>query len=177
MLDEVIIMIPEAPVNKHALGKAIRDYRTKERKSQEELAQSLGTQKRSISSYENGHSLPSLENTVKLAQMLGVSIEELIGYDFTAIETARTYGDLAKIIKHILRYGHCLRLEEDSQGEPQIVFEEGILKDYFKADFDRMSLFRNKQRKDFDDNETRQEALYMKYLLSLEDAMKYKPIY
>ena len=170
-------MIPEAPVNKHALGKAIRDYRTKERKSQEELAQSLGTQKSSISSYENGHSLPSLENTVKLAQMLGVSIEELIGYDFTAIETARTYGDLANLIERILRYGQCLSLEENSQGEPQIVFEEGILKEYFKTKQERDNLFHNKRRNEFNDDEIRQEALYRKYLLSLKDAMKDKPIY
>lgn len=177
MVNEVIIMISGTYVNKDALGKAIKDYRTEKKISQEDLAKSLHTQKSSISSYENGHSLPSLENAVQLAQMLGISIEELAGYDVTEIEIVRTYGDLANLIERILRYGQCLSLEENSQGEPQIVFEEGILKEYFKTKQERDNLFHNKRRNEFNDDEIRQEALYRKYLLSLKDAMKDKPIY
>ena len=164
-------------VDKNALGNAIKDYRAKNGLSQEELAKSLHTQKSSISSYENAHSLPSLENTVQLAQMLRVSIEELIGMDPLELKPISTHADFVRMVNILLSHRSCFKLEEDSQGEPHILFNNENIKDYFKIRLAKEILFYNKQRKDLSEDEIRQERLYSTLLASLLEIMENKPIF
>lgn len=57
----------------------LRMYRAKADLSQEELAKRAGTTKYSIQNWENGDYMPSLRMTIRLADALGVAIDQLAG--------------------------------------------------------------------------------------------------
>ncbi|WP_026528049.1 helix-turn-helix domain-containing protein [Butyrivibrio sp. VCD2006] len=48
--------------------------------SQEELAEKLGVTRQTISKYETGESLPDIEKCAMLADVFGVSVDDLINY-------------------------------------------------------------------------------------------------
>lgn len=53
--------------------------------TQEDLAQKLGVSKVAICWYESGDRTPSLENFVKLADILNLTLDELIGREVTVV--------------------------------------------------------------------------------------------
>ncbi len=57
----------------------LRAYRAKADLSQAELAKRADVTEYSIQNWENGDYMPSLRTTVKLADALGVSIDQLAG--------------------------------------------------------------------------------------------------
>ena len=57
----------------------LRMYRAKADMTQVELASKVGVDAQSIVNWEKGEYMPSLRTTVKLADELGVSIDQLAG--------------------------------------------------------------------------------------------------
>lgn len=57
----------------------MRDARLKNHLTQEELAEKLNVDKVQISRWENGHKIPRGERLVEIAQVLGVSVDYLLG--------------------------------------------------------------------------------------------------
>lgn len=57
----------------------LRGYRAKADLSQAQLAELVDVDAQSIKNWENGDYMPSLRTTVKLADVLGVSIDQLVG--------------------------------------------------------------------------------------------------
>lgn len=57
----------------------IREARLKNHLTQEELAEKLNTEKNQISRWENGKSIPRSEYLVSLSNILGVSVDYLLG--------------------------------------------------------------------------------------------------
>ena len=55
----------------------LRAYRQARSMTQKELAKKTGLTHEWISHYENGRRLPSLQNLIKLADALNISIDEL----------------------------------------------------------------------------------------------------
>lgn len=49
--------------------------------SQEELADKIGVSRQTLSKYETGESLPDIEKCKLLAEIFGVTIDDLISYD------------------------------------------------------------------------------------------------
>lgn len=49
--------------------------------SQEELADMIGVSRQTLSKYETGESLPDIEKCKRLADVFGVTIDDLISYD------------------------------------------------------------------------------------------------
>ena len=49
--------------------------------SQEELADMIGVSRQTLSKYETGESLPDIEKCKRLANVFGVTIDDLIAYD------------------------------------------------------------------------------------------------
>lgn len=49
--------------------------------SQEELADMIGVSRQTLSKYETGESLPDIEKCKRLANVFGVTIDDLISYD------------------------------------------------------------------------------------------------
>ncbi len=61
------------------LGNTIKEYRTSLKMSQTDFAYRLGITGASISAYENGSRLPSYDVFIKIADILGVSTDVLLG--------------------------------------------------------------------------------------------------
>ena len=60
------------------VSEKIYTLRTRLGLSQEELAEKLGVSRQSVSKWETGQSLPDLEKIIKLADLFGVSVDELV---------------------------------------------------------------------------------------------------
>ncbi len=63
------------------IGKRIRDLRKENKMTQTELGKKLNLTKVSISCYENGSRLPSLETLYKICDIFGVTLPYLAGRD------------------------------------------------------------------------------------------------
>lgn len=62
-----------------ALAENLRVHRARRRLSQEQLANAAGIAKLTLWNIENGKTVPTLETVAKLADVLGCSIDELLG--------------------------------------------------------------------------------------------------
>lgn len=60
------------------LGETIRNLRKEHNISQEEFAEKLGVSRQSVSLWENGQTLPSIENIVTIANIFNVSTDLLL---------------------------------------------------------------------------------------------------
>ncbi|MDE6102849.1 MAG: helix-turn-helix domain-containing protein [Ruminococcus sp.] len=56
----------------------LKFFRLQNGYSQSELAQLIGTDRSSISRYENGETAPDLYKSVKIAALMGTTCEELV---------------------------------------------------------------------------------------------------
>ncbi len=61
------------------VGKHIREYRVKKNLTQKQLAEMLYVSDRTISRWELGKGLPDIDELPRLARLLGISIDELVG--------------------------------------------------------------------------------------------------
>ena len=61
------------------LGAKIRKYRVTMKLSQAEFAQRLGVTGAAVSAYENGTRQPSYDILLRIANVLGASVDELLG--------------------------------------------------------------------------------------------------
>ena len=60
------------------LSGTIYRLRTERNLSQGDLAEALGVSRQSVSKWETGGSVPDLDKLVKLSQLFGVSLDELV---------------------------------------------------------------------------------------------------
>ncbi len=68
-----------------SLGQNIYSLRTAREMSQLELAEHLGVSRQSISKWETDASTPELEKLIKLSQLFGVSLDELVKDDVNSV--------------------------------------------------------------------------------------------
>lgn len=61
----------------------IKELREEYSLTQKELAQKLSNVQRNVSNWENGASEPDCETILKIAELFGVSIDELFGRSFS----------------------------------------------------------------------------------------------
>jgi len=80
-------------INKIEFSNRLTDLRTKCGLSQNRLAEMLFISGQAISKWETGSSLPDIELLIPLAQILGVSVDCLIGNDISVIAEALTSYD------------------------------------------------------------------------------------
>ena len=62
------------------LGNNIRQFRRRDKKTQEQLAETLGVTSQAVSRWESGGSYPDMNLIPSIANFFGVSIDELFGY-------------------------------------------------------------------------------------------------
>lgn len=62
----------------HKFSKNLLKYREQKHLSQERLANKINVSKHTISNYECGTSIPSLETAYKIAEALGVTLNDLV---------------------------------------------------------------------------------------------------
>lgn len=71
----------ERRIDPVAVGKAISFYREKNCLSQKDLALKIDIKPNSLSYYEHGRSMPSVETIVRIAYVLGISANDLLYSD------------------------------------------------------------------------------------------------
>lgn len=59
------------------IAERVRNYRSEHGMTQEEMARSLGITQPMYNYYENGKKKPSAINSIKLAKLLKITVEEL----------------------------------------------------------------------------------------------------
>lgn len=63
---------------KKSLGEVLKAHRTKNKMTQEFVAETIGVSRQSVSKWEQGITDPSTSNLFALAKLFGVSVEELL---------------------------------------------------------------------------------------------------
>ena len=61
------------------LNENLKKYRKSKSLSQEKIAEMLGVSRQAVTKWENGQSMPSSDNLIKLAEIYHVSLDELLG--------------------------------------------------------------------------------------------------
>lgn len=61
------------------IGRHIREYREKHKLTQKQLAEMLYVSDRTISRWERGNGLPDIDELPRIARLLGISLNELVG--------------------------------------------------------------------------------------------------
>ena len=61
-----------------ALAENLKHYRTKSGLTQKQLAEQIGYTEKSVSKWESGNALPTLEMALRLANLFNLSLDELI---------------------------------------------------------------------------------------------------
>lgn len=88
------------------LGEKIKEYRTSIKMTQADFAYRLGVTGASVSAYENGTRTPSFDVLVRIANILGVTTDDLLGRkkagDVTVDVTDLTH-EQRKIVQDIVR--------------------------------------------------------------------------
>ena len=69
-------------MDNNIIGKSIKEKRLELGFSQQKLAQLIGVTHTAISYWENGVNVPNVPDVWKLADVMNISIDELIGRDF-----------------------------------------------------------------------------------------------
>ena len=65
-----------------AVGERISELRKRKEISQEKLAEMVGVSRQAVTKWENGNANPDTENLIRLAEIFGVSLDELCKVDF-----------------------------------------------------------------------------------------------
>ncbi len=89
------------------LGDQIRLLRQAQGMKQEQLGKKLGVSKQSVSNWENGNIMPSIELLVRLADCFGVSTDYLLG------RTDRMLLDVTGLTEH--QFAHLQQIASDLQ--------------------------------------------------------------
>lgn len=94
------------------LCEKLRELRIQAGLGQEELAENLGVSRQSISAWENGRASPDIANLIKLSDLYGISLDELLREDGfrrrvaqAAVVTSRNWNLLFELAILLLPFG------------------------------------------------------------------------
>ena len=86
-------------------GKFIAELRKEKGMTQEQLGERLGVNSRSVSRWENGHGMPDISLLLELADVLGVTVQELLEGSRREIESGNagvvTYEGLHTVVQYL----------------------------------------------------------------------------
>lgn len=93
------------------LGENIYKFRSANSMSQGDLADALAVSRQSVSKWENNNAVPELDKLIKMAELFGISLDELVGQQSSAshirphtpaVNNAKSNTNFRKIIGIIL---------------------------------------------------------------------------
>lgn len=84
------------------ISKYLRDARIKKNITQEDLAESLGVSRQTISSWENGKSYPDIISVIKISDLYQISLDKLLKEDKELIDNLQLKMDVVKSNKSVL---------------------------------------------------------------------------
>lgn len=68
------------PLNTERMAANLRGYRAMARMSQDDVAEAIEVTRQTVSNYETGKQIPQSDILCALADLYGVSLDELVGY-------------------------------------------------------------------------------------------------
>ena len=109
---------------------------------QTQMANELGIPKSSLSYYESGNAIPSLDKTYELAEYLHVSLDYLVGREEVSGKAISSLGDLARLILRLCEY-HGIELRRNIDSTPYIAISLPELSDFFDRQMDMSETLEN----------------------------------
>lgn len=91
------------------VGKNIKKFRTEKGLTQEEMAEKLGVTRQALSNWETEKTQPDIDTLQKIAQLLEVSVEEII-YGSKREYTTIVHNNTTKNITKGLSFGAALAM-------------------------------------------------------------------
>ena len=89
-----------------SLGDKIKKYRTTIKMTQQDFAYRLGVTGASVSAYENGTRTPSFDVLVRIANILGVTTDDLLGRkksDDVTVDVTDLTDEQRKIVQDVIK--------------------------------------------------------------------------
>lgn len=116
------------------VGTKIKEARTALGITQEQAAEELLVSRQTISSWENGKSLPDIVSVIKMSELYQLSLDELLKGDKELMKKIEKDTKLAKVQKHYIIFAWCailfyvlvLLLELFFEGHPVVDFLSGL---------------------------------------------------
>lgn len=87
-----------------SIGTKIKEARTTMGITQEQAAEQLLVSRQTISSWENGKSLPDIVSVIKMSELYQISLDELLKGDEEFMKKIEKDTKLAKVQKHFILY-------------------------------------------------------------------------
>lgn len=97
----------------------IKELRAEFQVTQKELADNIGNTQRNVCNWENGKSEPDCETIVKIANVFGITLDELFGRNPISVE----WNGPADVDRRILR---SIRMLNDEQKDTLLDFLQTI---------------------------------------------------
>lgn len=110
-----------------SLGEKIRRYRSSIKMTQQDFAYRLGVTGASVSAYENGTRTPSFDVLVRIANILGVTTDDLLGRkksNDVTIDVTELTEEQRKVIQDLIRIfsqenkSHSLHSHQEESRRP-----------------------------------------------------------
>ena len=120
------------------LGEKIKEYRTSLKMTQQDFAYRLGVTGASVSAYENGTRTPSFEVLVRIANILGVTTDDLLGRK-TSNDVTIDITDLTVEQRKIIQ--DTIRMFSQGNKYRMLLFDEGGIGDRIES----LEFYKDKQ--------------------------------
>lgn len=123
--------------NMQKIGKKISELRKNKNMTQPELADRMGISFQAVSNWERGNNMPDIAKLPELAEILGVSVDELLGEKFALVEAAIN-NNVEEVIEK-----RSASVEEISNVLPILKPDQAsaVAKKCSKSDYASMELF------------------------------------
>lgn len=83
------------------VAEMIKHTRTTSNMTQEEYGQKLGVSRQTVSSWENGRSMPDLQMLIDICNIYHISLDKLLNEDNKFVNKIDFYGRIGKILKGV----------------------------------------------------------------------------
>lgn len=115
----------------NTFAQRLKSERTKRDMQQKDMAKMLNLKRSSLSYYENGYAVPSLDKVYEIAEFFHVPIDYLVGRDELSANTLCTVGDVARILLRLCQFD-CVSLQTNSDGKLYLSLDSAVLSDVLK---------------------------------------------
>lgn len=120
-----------AVVDSSILASRLRSRREYCHISKAEMARALNIAPSSMTYYESGLSIPSVDKLYAIADFLNTSVDYLLGRIDISPESVKTEKDVADLIISLIDY-EGIDLKHDSLGAPVLSFNSKLLNNFFQ---------------------------------------------
>ena len=118
-------------IDSSILASRLKNCREECNVTKAEMAHDLNIAPSSMTYYESGQAIPSIDKLYAIADYLNTSIDYLAGRMDKSVESVRTEKDVAEFITRLTDY-EGINLLCDEEGTPVLSFESEVLNDFLK---------------------------------------------